>query len=106
MKVKRKMKSLSRVRLTATPWTTAYQSPPSMGFSRQEYWSGVPLPSPLQNTKLLYIKRKGAKLNSKQNHDGNIHWGRQEERGRERGRKLNKGGRKRQGKIEKEKNEG
>ena len=41
-----KVKSLSRVRLLATPWTTAYQAPPSMGFSRQEYWSGVPLPSP------------------------------------------------------------
>ena len=40
------MKSLSRVRLLATPWTAAYQAPPSMGFSRQEYWSGVPLPSP------------------------------------------------------------
>ena len=39
-------KSLSRVRLFATPWTAAYQAPPSMGFSRQEYWSGVPLPSP------------------------------------------------------------
>ena len=38
--------SLSRVRLFATPWTVAYQAPPSMGFSRQEYWSGVPLPSP------------------------------------------------------------
>ena len=36
------MKSLSRVRLLATPWTAAYQAPPSMGFSRQEYWSGVP----------------------------------------------------------------
>ena len=35
----------SRVRLCATPWTVAYQAPPSMGFSRQEYWSGVPLPS-------------------------------------------------------------
>ena len=35
----------SRVRLCATPWTAAYQAPPSMGFSRQEYWSGVPLPS-------------------------------------------------------------
>ena len=41
-----KAKSLSRVRLLATPWTTAYQAPLSMGFSRQEYWSGVPLPSP------------------------------------------------------------
>ena len=41
-----KVKSLSRVRLLATPWTAAYQAPPSMGFSRQEYWSGLPLPSP------------------------------------------------------------
>ena len=39
------MKSLSRVRLLATPWTAAHQAPPSMGFSRQEYWSGVPSPS-------------------------------------------------------------
>ena len=43
---KLKVKSLSRVRLPATPWTAAYQAPPSMGFSRQEYWSGVPLSSP------------------------------------------------------------
>ena len=42
-----KVKSLSSVWLLATPWTAAYQAPPSMGFSRQEYWSGVPLPSPL-----------------------------------------------------------
>ena len=40
------MKSLSRVRLFVTPWTVAYQAPLSMGFPRQEYWSGVPLPSP------------------------------------------------------------
>ena len=45
-KWKVKGKLLSRVRLLATPWTAAYQAPPSMGFSRQEYWSGVPLPSP------------------------------------------------------------
>ena len=45
-KWKVKVKSLSRVRLLATPWTAAYQAPPSMGFARQEYWSGVPLPSP------------------------------------------------------------
>jgi len=45
-KWKVKVKSLSRVRLLATPWTAAYQALPSMGFSRQEYWSGVPLPSP------------------------------------------------------------
>ena len=40
------MKSLSRVRLFATPWTVAYQAPPTMGFSRQECWSGLPFPSP------------------------------------------------------------
>ena len=45
-KWKVKVKSLSRVRLLPTPWTAAYQAPPSMGFSWQEYWSGVPLPSP------------------------------------------------------------
>ena len=45
-KWKVKVKLLSRVRLLATPWTSAHQAPPSMGFSRQEYWSGVPLPSP------------------------------------------------------------
>ena len=44
-----KVKSLSRVRLLATPWTAAYQAPLSMGFSRQEYWSGVPLPSPIES---------------------------------------------------------
>ena len=41
-----KVKSLSRVRLFVTPWTVAYQAPLSIGFSRQEYWSGLPLPSP------------------------------------------------------------
>ena len=45
-KWKVKVKSLSHVRLLAAPWTAAYQTPPSMGFSRQEYWSWVPLPSP------------------------------------------------------------
>ena len=40
------MKSLSCVQLFATPWTVAHQAPLSMGFSRQEYWSGVPFPSP------------------------------------------------------------
>ena len=44
-KVSAAAKSLSRVRLLATPWTATHQAPPSMGFSRQEYWSGVPLPS-------------------------------------------------------------
>ena len=46
------MKSLSCVQLLATPWTAAYQVPLSMGFSSQEYWSGVPLPSP----SMLYTK--------------------------------------------------
>ena len=40
-----KVKLLSHARLFATPWTVAYQAPPSMGFSRQEYWSGLPFPS-------------------------------------------------------------
>ena len=43
LKVQSESESLSHVRLLATPWTAAYQAPPSMGFSRQEYWSGVPL---------------------------------------------------------------
>ena len=46
-KWKVKVKSLSHVHLLATPWTAAYQAPPAMGFSRQAYWSGVPLPSPI-----------------------------------------------------------
>ena len=45
-KWKVKVKLLSHVRLLVTPWTAAYQAPLPMGFSRQEYWSGVPLPSP------------------------------------------------------------
>ena len=54
-KWKVKVQSFSRVRLLATPRTAAYQAPPSMGFSRQEYWSGVPLPSPgfLQTQRVL-----------------------------------------------------
>ena len=51
-----KVKSLSCVRLLVTPWTAAHQAPPSMGFSRQEYWSGVPLPSP--NKQLEKHKKK------------------------------------------------
>ena len=42
-----KVKSQSRIRLLVTPWTAAYQAPLSMGFARQEYWSGLPLPSPI-----------------------------------------------------------
>ena len=55
-----KVKSLSRVRLLATPWTAAYQAPPSMGFSRQEYWSGVPLPSPIKLLLLPNTQENGA----------------------------------------------
>ena len=46
LKERKKVKSLSRVRLFVTPWTAIYQAPLSMGFSRQEYWSGLPFPSP------------------------------------------------------------
>ena len=60
-KWKVKVKSLSRVWTSATPWTAAFQPPPSMGFSRQEYWSGVPLPSPYKTywgTLNAYYKRR------------------------------------------------
>ena len=53
-KWKVKVKSLSHVWLCATPWTVAHQAPPSMGFSRQAYWSGVPLPSPYHTPVFLY----------------------------------------------------
>ena len=61
-KWKVKVKSLSRVGLLVTPWTAAYQAPPSMGFSKQEYWSGVPLPSPekaIMNLKYLSEEMSG-----------------------------------------------
>ena len=53
-KWKVKVKSLTQVQLLATSWTAAYQAPQSMGFSRQEYWSGVPLPSPEKATLCIY----------------------------------------------------
>ena len=53
-----KVKLPSHVRLFSTPWTAAYQAPPSMGFSRQEYWSGVPLPSPNLGVRSFQIKHK------------------------------------------------
>ena len=53
-KWKMKVKSPSRVRLLATPWNAAYQAPPSMGFSRQEHWSGLPLPSPPETMAVPY----------------------------------------------------
>ena len=52
-KWKVKVKSLSCARLLATPWTATYQAPPPMGFARQEYWSGVPLPSPSASTRSI-----------------------------------------------------
>ena len=55
-KWKVKVNSLSLVRLLATPWTAAFQAPPSMGFSRQEYLSGVPLPSPPKDHHIFWIK--------------------------------------------------
>ena len=57
-----KVKSLSRVRLLATPWTAAYQAPPSMGFSRQKYWSGVPLPSPGRTDAKAEILQPGSQV--------------------------------------------
>ena len=51
-----KVKSLSRVQLLATPWTAAYQGPPPMGFSRQEYWSRSPLPSPHRSYDIFFLK--------------------------------------------------
>ena len=60
-KWKVKVKLLSHVRLLATPWTTAYQAPLSMGFARQEYWSGVPLPSPPSPSEkyiMLFLHKK------------------------------------------------
>ena len=53
------VKSLSRVRLFATPWTVANGAPPSMGFSRQEYWSGLPFPSPPNELRTLFFKFSG-----------------------------------------------
>ena len=50
------MKLLSRVRLFATPWTVAYQAPPSMGFSRQEYWSGLPFIYKMNGLSLIVFK--------------------------------------------------
>ena len=53
---------VSRVRLLATPWTAAHQAPPSMGCSRQEYWSAVPLPSPSSSTTQTQIFRVSGTL--------------------------------------------
>ena len=61
-KWKVKVKSLSCVRLLVTPWTAAYQGPPSMGFSRQEYWSGVPLPSPADHKSANHKTRTNTRI--------------------------------------------
>ena len=55
-KWKVKVKSLGRVQLSATPRTAAHQAPPSMGFSRQEYWSGLPLSSPLKGLEIIILR--------------------------------------------------
>jgi len=56
-KWKVKVKLLSRAQLLLTPWTATYEAPPSMGFSRQEHWSGVPLPSPSSKATRWFIPR-------------------------------------------------
>ena len=64
--MKVKVKTLSHIRLLVTPWTAAYQAPPSMRFSRQKYWSGVPLPSPVRSMnqgKLEVVKQEMASVN-------------------------------------------
>ena len=71
-KWKVKGKSLSRVRLLATPWTAAYQAPLSMGFSRQEYWSGVPLPSPKEINPEYSLE--GLMLKLKLQYFGHLMW--------------------------------
>ena len=53
------VKLLNRVQLFATPWT--YHAPPSMGFSRQEYWSGLPFPSPILGTSFEKLKKNKTK---------------------------------------------
>ena len=60
------MKSVSRVRLFATPWTAAYQAPPSLGFSKEEYRGGVPLPSPknMMVSMQIFVRYKQQMKNS------------------------------------------
>ena len=65
-----KVKSLSHVRLFTTPWPAAYRALPSMGFSRQEYWSGVPLPSP----SIMLVVKNTKKINMTPSTDG-LEWG-------------------------------
>ena len=71
-KWKVKVKSLSRVLLFTTPWTAAYQAPPSMGFSRQEYWSGVPLYSAVPCKWTTAYHRNLIRSNKKNNKDSMV----------------------------------
>ena len=78
------MKSLSRVSLLATPWTAAHQAPPYKGFSRQEHWSGLPLPSPdsvhrishscIQTLVFSQFTKKGGKMELLWNKNSFGHW--------------------------------
>ena len=69
-----KVKSLSRVRPSVTQWTAAYQAPPSMGFSRQEYWSGVPLPSPIPLPGIKSGPHAFGAQSYPLDHQGHPHW--------------------------------
>ena len=71
-KWKVRVKSLSHIRLLATPWTVAHQAPLTMRFSRQEYWSGVPLPSPIDWDTLHHIISNRA-FYSRSWHDSKLH---------------------------------
>ena len=77
MKVKSESELAQSCPTLATPWTAAYEAPPSMGFSRQEYWSGVPLPSPI--SKPVNIIKKRNRLTALET---SYWWERKVERGR------------------------
>ena len=70
------MKLLSRVQLLVTPWTAVYQAPPPIGFSRQEYWSGLPLPSPMVSGIVCYnlaiLRRHHKRKNSAEGCDQEV----------------------------------
>ena len=64
MKVKSESEVAQSFPTLATPWTAAYQAPPSMGFSRQKYWSGVPLPSPTKYKAIAIFLKCGVPINT------------------------------------------
>ena len=82
MKVESESEVISHVQLLATPWTAAHQAPPSMGFSRQEYWGGVPLPSLVhcsreyqisqRDNNCIEIWRKGATVGESSSKRGDV----------------------------------